>query len=407
LRPLLYMLGFLILILPLLFILKSRPLFKTEPQQNEPLKNVEMESQEEPLSIGKLQIEPETGPEAEDDNAEGHEGAPQPEVSISNQEFLAAQEVFNAGRYPEAASLFREIARRENDGWLGLGLSLYMMRDMDGTIDALTKYVIASGKQPVAKKILAFAHYQKDDLENAIKYSQAGLMEREDAELRRLYDKAAKDMAARGSGNKESTEHFSVIFDGYGQGGVSRPVLRILEEAYSKIGSEMGYYPEEPITVILYRKQDFHDVTQKPQWAGGVYDGKIRLPVRRADTDERALRSVLFHEYTHALVHSLAANCPVWINEGLAEYFSHPPSNPIGQVISLRSLERSFSGVPDSQIETAYLESCSAVRYLINQYGLYKVKLFLDRLGAGASLDSAFEEAFYQSYGEFVSNWGR
>jgi len=111
----------------------------------------------------------------------------------------------------------------------------------------------------------------------------------------------------------ESTNHFKVQFDGYEHGRLSRTVIGVLEDAYSQIGRDLDYYPSEPITVILYTNQDFRDVTQAPGWAGGYFDlrdGKIRVPVRGAEGKEALLRTVLFHEYVHALIFSIAGSAP-------------------------------------------------------------------------------------------------
>ena len=39
--------------------------------------------------------------------------------------------------------------------------------------------------------------------------------------------------------------------------------------------------------MVLYSKEQFRDVTQSPSWAGGLYDGRIRLPVA-GRIDEKA-----------------------------------------------------------------------------------------------------------------------
>jgi hypothetical protein len=41
-----------------------------------------------------------------------------------------------------------------------------------------------------------------------------------------------------------------------------------------------------------------------------------------ADAPDEALDRVALHEYTHALVRSVTPNAPLWLNEGLAQYFS-------------------------------------------------------------------------------------
>ena len=52
--------------------------------------------------------------------------------------------------------------------------------------------------------------------------------------------------------------------------------------------------------------EQFHDITQSPDWAGGAYDGRIRVPVQGASRRPGRIERVLTHEFTHALVHSIA-----------------------------------------------------------------------------------------------------
>ncbi len=221
-------------------------------------------------------------------------------------------------------------------------------------------------------------------------------------------DKPGKEKGTlEDSMEEESSEHFRISFDGYRHGAISRTVLGILEDAYGTVGKEFGYFPSEPLDTVLYTNRDFFDITQAPGWSGGIYDGKIRIPVRGAESNEALLRKVLFHEYTHAAVHSLYERCPLWMNEGLAEYFSKNYTKKIGQIIPLRSLERSFSWLSGQQVQVAYWESYSAVSFLIETHGFYRIKEFLRSLSEGAALDDAFKGSFGSTYGEFVATWGK
>ena len=76
-------------------------------------------------------------------------------------------------------------------------------------------------------------------------------------------------------------------------------------EAYGEIGKSFSYYPENPITVILYSDQQFRDITRTPAWTGGLFDGKIRIPTEGAGSlSGGVLNRVLHHEYTHAIVYA-------------------------------------------------------------------------------------------------------
>ena len=89
-------------------------------------------------------------------------------------------------------------------------------------------------------------------------------------------------------------------------------VLRILEDAYGEVGRAFSHYPDQEIQVILYSDQQFQEVTDAPGWSGGVYDGKIRMPIGGIEKETPGLRRILYHEYTHAVVRDITKRCPTW-----------------------------------------------------------------------------------------------
>lgn len=319
--------------------------------------------------------------------------------------FAEAVRSFNKGDYGNALDLFKKLSVDDKTALLGVGLSYFKLGDYESAIAPLEGALQYGGDEFLARKFLAFAYYRRDDLQRSTQHAERGLALKEDRELRDLHEKLKAERAAQRDYVGEDTRHFKVLFDGYEHGGLSRKVIEILTDAYRSIGREMDYFPEEPVTVILYSEKDFYDITHTHRWAAGVYDGKIRIPVRGAEGQEEALRRVLYHEYTHALVHSITPDCPLWINEGLADYFSGGLERT-GQVIPLRSLEKSFPG-SGPEAAMAYRVSYSAVAHLIERYGVYSMKDFLVSLSRGEALEQAFSSAFFLTYNEFVSGWGR
>ncbi|HEY8370681.1 MAG TPA: peptidase MA family metallohydrolase, partial [Thermodesulfobacteriota bacterium] len=211
---------------------------------------------------------------------------------------------------------------------------------------------------------------------------------------------------------------FTVSFEG---GGTSEQagylVSLLLEEAYHAVGRRLEAYPDEPVHAVLYPRERFRDVTRSPDWAGAIYDGKIRLPIGGLTDRTEALRRVIAHEYTHALVHRLSrGRAPVWLNEGLAQlgedagieaardrFLAHVRAG--GPVVSLRRLEGSFMGLGAAEAELAYLEALTATDFLVARYGPAASRRILDRLGAGAPLAAAIEEVLSVSYEEFERQW--
>lgn len=315
---------------------------------------------------------------------------------------------FTSGNYETAVALFSELSRRDEGAFLGLGLSYYKLGDYRSSAFFLEKALGHEGVDEFeVTKFLAFTYYKLDNLDQSLANAQAALRMKSDPDLRALVERLEREKPAQESFLKEETLHFKILFDGYEHGAVSSKVLQILEDAYVSIGAQIGHFPRDAVTVIVYPGKEFYDVTRMPDWSGGIFDGKIRLPLKGIDDyDPEVLKKVLYHEYTHALVYSITPNCPTWVNEGLAMYFSGERREKVGQLISLRSLEKQFPRSHDLST-TAYSVSYSAVTHLIENYGLYSIRDFLFALSRGESVEGAFNSAFFVSYNDFVSSWGR
>ncbi|HSW62858.1 MAG TPA: tetratricopeptide repeat protein [Dissulfurispiraceae bacterium] len=324
-----------------------------------------------------------------------------------------ARTLFEKGQFPEALVLLKQIEPRDKSTLAAIGYIHYHMRNMNDAVEAFEE---ALNHKPASefnvRKKLVELYLHKGNRSKAREHLDRALaLNAQNEELKAISAWMKREDAAHAKYVDEKSERFRVVFDGHEVGSSSRMVLRILDDAYRQIGRELNYFPDTTITVILYSKRDFRDVTRLPEWVGGAYgifDGVIRIPVRGAEGQEKELRRVLFHEYTHALVHSLAASPPLWLNEGLAEYFSGGWSQRIGQHIPLTALhdKGSFAQLGDIRlVSLAYWESYSAVAYLIDRYGIDRVLQLIKKLGQTGNPDQAFRDALSISYRDLVETW--
>jgi hypothetical protein len=215
---------------------------------------------------------------------------------------------------------------------------------------------------------------------------------------------------------KNESRHFTIRFKG-GENAVAGNLVGILlEEAYLKIGIDFGFYPNDNIEVFLYSQEQFKNITKSPSWAGAVYDGRIKIPIGGITRRTDILEGVLFHEYTHAVVHRLSGGeAPMWLNEGIAQYEEGKRQVVYKDIlktvmkdnkkISLRTLEGSFIGLNREQAYVAYALSLSATEYLIKEFGISVVKYILEGLGEGKAVEEAISSVLYLSYEEFQKNW--
>jgi hypothetical protein len=208
---------------------------------------------------------------------------------------------------------------------------------------------------------------------------------------------------------QRSGAHFVVMFEGPADEAVAFRALEMLEAAYYRVGSTLNVYPPEPVEVVLHTREQFRDVTKAPEWSGGVYDGRIRIPIKDADRSPEQLAEVLAHEYTHAVVASLADGpVPAWLNEGLAGVMEPNGSRDeiealvrAGLRIPLSQLAESFRSLPAEQVSIAYAQSAAAVQRMIQLRGAPAVVTLIRGLDNDAPFETAFQLALGMRFQDF------
>jgi len=319
----------------------------------------------------------------------------------------AADALFTAGNFQAALEEYRRLAPADPLSRSRAGFCLARLGRWDEAVSELQTAVEARPDDFAARKWLAQALYRQNELEPALVQVQAALVLLADSELLDLQATLQKEIRVQRNYDGARTANFVVLFDGYEHDDIKREVLDILKEAHAEIGKELDYFPEQPISVILYTGKDFSEVTNAPVWVSGMFgkiDGKIRLPVHGTAGHERDLRRVLHHEYTHALLYSLAPDCPMWLHEGLAQFFSGDQPLQTGQVIPLTLLVNGFPSEPRAAY-AAYMESLQAVHDLLEEHGMPPLRRLLDKLGEDGDLETAFATAYGQPFSRWAKDW--
>jgi hypothetical protein len=206
-------------------------------------------------------------------------------------------------------------------------------------------------------------------------------------------------------------DFFTVSFDGPPESTLADAVIEVLNRAYWRIGDVFGTYPVRSVPVVLYTREQFRDVTRAPVWAAGVFDGSIRIPVRGALDSVKGLERVLAHEFTHALIHSIAPRgVPTWLNEGLAAALEREDIAWAEQRLAksgampLRELQRSFGRFNGDDAERAYATSATAAKRLLDEAGGAPVANLLRDLAAGVKFEEAFLHRIQRSFTDFESS---
>ena len=205
---------------------------------------------------------------------------------------------------------------------------------------------------------------------------------------------------------------FIVLFEGSQDEQLATRAVTMLEEAYERIGTLFGIFPQRTITAILYTEQQFQDITRAPAWAAAAYDGRIRVPVRGALEHPEELSRVLCHELAHAMIESIAPRgVPFWLAEGLAVMLE-PDGGARTQAELARTperlpfdrLARNFRQLSPAEARIAYAQSAAIARTLFDQAGAPTVVAILRDLAAGRAFDAAYEQRLSLPFEAFLAS---
>ena len=337
----------------------------------------------------------------------------------------------NAGRAREAAEAFSALLRKhpqEPALLLGAGIAANQLGDSEGARRWLLDALKNDPALLPASLLLGEILYARGDLAEAVHVYQQALANQAEARASAPSAPAdTRDAAANGEIVKRITtklerwrgelalherfthtlgDHFTVLFEGPAEAALAQKAVEALEAAYWRIGSILYTYPDDLITVVLYTREQFRDVTQSPAWAGGAFDGRIRVPVQGALDNAAEFTQVLTHEFVHALVQRLAPRgVPQWLNEGLAMNFDGTNLEThlarvraAGNTPSLRQLEGPFAGLNTRDAALAYSASAVAVKRILDDAGAAAIVGLLGDLGRGSSLDEALRRHAAISY---------
>jgi hypothetical protein len=312
-----------------------------------------------------------------------------------------AWQALQSGDGETAAPIFRAaLIAHPSDPILhfGAGVAAHLRGRDDDAVAALKQALKLNPRLTQASGLLGEICYRTGDLDVAIKTYEAALTYAPgDMELRERLEQWKREANVHAGFESLKDDRFAIMFSGPFEERLAERATKVLGSAFMQIGGGLGAYPGNPIKVILYTDKQFRDITGAPEWAGGGFDGQIRLPVRGAAQNLRQFDRVLIHELTHAMLHALAArNVPAWLHEGLAMYFDGHDAAASERLLAgarlyvpLGVLQAGFGRLNALQATVAYEQSAVAARALIDRIGLTGIGVLLQDLDTGQTVEQA------------------
>jgi TolA-binding protein len=276
--------------------------------------------------------------------------------------------------------------------------------------DVLLRVKIKNDRSPELLYLLGVAYYLQDKNEEAGRMLRQSLELDYRAEVEQLLQKVEQENRTENAYKQANSLHFVIRYEGSSTNvALGQGILASLEHSFSELENQLDFSPRESIVVVLYPDEVFRDLTKTPSWVGALNDGKIRFPIKGLSFVNDKVRRILKHELTHSFLRlKTGGNCPLWLNEGLAQFLSGESSQPFLPVAKqaiardgfppLSSLEGSFLSLGDVQASWAYQESLLATEFMVRSFGLSEIQTILERTGQTGNFQAALKVALQKDY---------
>ncbi|MFZ1971804.1 MAG: tetratricopeptide repeat protein [Candidatus Acidiferrales bacterium] len=328
--------------------------------------------------------------------------------------YAAAQFLVAKGDTNSAIDHYREALSFAPDN-LGLLLNLAVLylrqSQFTAAMDPLEHARGVAPNSPDVAKLMGWAYYGANKMDQAVAEWQRAERLRPDAEVERALDKAERDKAEEESYREGETAHFVLKYNGSATPDLARDILHVLEDDFRDLESELDFTPPEPIGVILYTEQGFADITRAPNWVGALNDGRMRIPVQGLTSVTPELAHVLKHELTHSFIGQKTHNrAPTWLQEGVAQYMEGRRTigsagellnaGSHGALPALGSLEGSWMGLSGGSAALAYAWSLAVVESIIQTGSIADISRLMDAINTSPDTEQALRDTLHDDYSD-------
>ena len=328
--------------------------------------------------------------------------------------YAAAQFLVSKGDTATAIDHYREALSfaPENYGLL-LNLAVLYLHQSQFTsaLDPLERARRISPDSPDVAKLTGWAYYGQNKMDLAVAEWRRAEKLRPDAEVEHALEKAERDKAEEESYREGETAHFDLKYNGSATPDLARGIMRVLEEDFRDLESQLDFTPPDPIGVILYTGESFADITRAPSWVGALNDGRMRIPVQGLTAVTPELARVLKHELTHSFIGQKTHNrAPTWLQEGVAQYMEGRRSTAAagallnaagqGELPALAMPRRFLDGLGGGEASFAYAWSLAVVESIIQTGGMTDITRLLDNVATAPNTEAALRETLHNDYAD-------
>ena len=298
------------------------------------------------------------------------------------------------------------------------GVEYFQKNEYDLARQTLKESIAQDSKNAFVYELLADIDDREENLAEARANYEIAYNLQPTAALKDKIEKLSKESKIEKKLSTYREEHFIIKYHEKETPYEGFELREILRAMYRDISKDFAFYFKNKVTVLLYDETEFKSISNTPHWVGGLYDGKVRMPVNKKGFTELDLKALTAHEVTHAFVAGMSASqAPPWINEGLAQFEENKirkldmlvweSAVTTHTLLSLPKLmEGNMSTVQDPlMVSLFYRESFRLVSYLIERYGMFRIKQILGEFAKGKDSEDALRTILSISPDRLEREW--
>ena len=290
--------------------------------------------------------------------------------AVRNAPPLAALKASDGGQSPLPASAKVILAQAEQSIEAGQPARALAMLEPE----------IKKRRDPALLSMAGLAAWRADDAKQALGYWREVLDATPNPGLEKLYQRVQKEQTNDQSSEKLYGVRVVLRYDsGTVPVDTARAMVKVMDGTFARVSSELGCAAEEKIVTIVQSREAYQKATDAAEWSGGLYDGRIRVPVMNGQQMSAGAEQVLAHETTHACL-ALLGDWPSWLHEGMAQKLSGEAQTAAaktrlatmardGQLPKLEQLKQGWSQMDTAHARIAYSLALAAVEALYENFG--------------------------------------
>ena len=332
------------------------------------------------------------------------------------------REYLGAGDPPRAIELLSEAAADDpGNGAAVAELTLAYVRhgDLEFAEFYLDAAIRTSQANPDAVSVfreLGSLYADRNRTSEALRaWEEAMRLGGNDPSIRARMGKLRRDWAYGHGQQYLEGNDFEVFYDAGVPIEAVESTLRFLDERRAELAAFFGQPLAVSPVVILYQGRRYFSWMDTPDWVGGIYDGRIHVPLPPDGPEAESYRALLSHELAHAFITEMTGGrAPGWLQEGVAQYVE-------GRRISAEEAAKALSVIPFESVadlstafsqrsdreraRAAYRLALFCVQELVRADGPAAAACILRDLASGTPVEAAIREETGTALPDLERGW--